>query len=86
LEPRPETSDALRDLGKYGDTAVADSLNDVATHVQAVVPDLVGMSLGLVRGGLTFTLVASNETAARLDCVEYLDGGPCVAAGHSGDV
>jgi hypothetical protein len=58
LEPRPETSDALRELGKYGDTAVADSLNDVA----------------------------SNERAARRDCVEYLDGGPCVAAGHSGDV
>jgi hypothetical protein len=69
LEPTPETSDALQELGKYGDTAVAGSLNDVATHVQAVVPDLVGMSLGLSRGGLTFALVASTETPARLRAV-----------------
>ncbi len=86
LEPTPETSEALRELGKYGDTAVADSLTEMATHVQSVVPDLVGLSLGMVQEGLTFTLVASNETAARLDAVQYLDGGPCVAAGHSGKV
>lgn len=86
MEPTPETSDALEQLGRYGDTAVEDSLYDMADNVQAVVPDLVGLSLGMVRDGLTFTLVSSNETAARLDAVQYLDGGPCVAAGHSGDV
>ena len=57
----------------------------MATHVRAVVPDLDGTKLGLVRGGLTFTLVASNETAARLDTMQYLYGVPRLAAGHSRD-
>jgi GAF domain-containing protein len=45
-----------------------------------VIPELVGLSLGLVEDGLTLTLVASVEQLAALDAVQYLDGGPCVAA------
>jgi GAF domain-containing protein len=86
LEPVPETSAALRELGKYGDTAVADSLFAMGARMQAVVPHLVGVSLALVQEGLSFTLVASNETAARLDAIQYIDGGPCVAAGYTGEV
>jgi GAF domain-containing protein len=42
------------------------------------VPQVVGLSLGLVREGVTFTLVASNSGLGALDATQYLDGGPCV--------
>src|SRR4051812_7228736 len=51
-------------------------------RVGEVVPETVGLSLGLVEDGLTFTLVASNQTIAGLDAAQYVDGGPCVAAAH----
>jgi hypothetical protein len=86
LEPIPPTSETLRELGKYGDTEVADVLLGMGTRMTAVVPELVGLSLALVKEGLTFTLVASNELVAQLDAVQYLGGGPCVAAEQSGEV
>ena len=43
-----------------------------------VVPDLVGLSLGLSREGVTFTLVASSSGTAVVDAAQYVDGGPCV--------
>src|SRR3954447_15950930 len=52
----------------------------MARRVRGVVPELVGLSLGVIEDGLTLTLVASVEQLAALDAVQYLDGGPCVAA------
>lgn len=80
MEPIPETLEAIKELAKYGDTEIATELDRMARRVQEVVPQIVGLSLGLVEDGLTFTLVSSNERAAGLDAVQYVDGGPCVAA------
>jgi GAF domain-containing protein len=80
VEPIPETLEALKELTKYGDTEVATELHTMGNRVQRLVPEIVGLSLTLIDDGLTFTLVSSNEHIAGLDAVQYLDGGPCIAA------
>jgi GAF domain-containing protein len=82
VEPTPETFEAIQELSKYGDTEVADELLEMGRRVRQVVTETVGLSLGLVEDGLTFTLVSSDETIAGLDAAQYVDGGPCVAAAH----
>jgi GAF domain-containing protein len=80
VEPLPATSDALRALTAQGDAALVVQLYSMAHRVQALVPDLLGLSLGTIEDGLTLTLVSSPEQLAALDAVQYLDGGPCVAS------
>lgn len=80
VEPIPETLEALKELTKYGDTEVATELHTMGIRVQKLVPEIVGLSLTLLDDGLTFTLVSSDEHIAGLDAVQYLDGGPCIAA------
>jgi transcriptional regulator with GAF, ATPase, and Fis domain len=80
VEPIPETLEALKELTKYGDTEVATELHTMGRRVQKLIPEIVGLSLTLIDDGLTFTLVSSNENIAGLDAVQYLDGGPCIAA------
>jgi GAF domain-containing protein len=80
LEPLPETSEALRMLAVQGETTLATHLHELAHRVKALVPDLVGLSLGVAADGVTLTLVASADLLAGLDAVQYLDGGPCVEA------
>jgi GAF domain-containing protein len=50
------------------------------------VPATVGLSLALLKDGLTLTLVASSDQISALDAVQYLDGGPCVEAAHEARV
>ena len=78
MEPLPETAEALRELARQGEASLGIELYSMANRVRELVPDLVGLSLGLVSGGLTLTLVASAEQVAALDAAQYLDGGPCV--------
>jgi GAF domain-containing protein len=85
MEPIPETRLALERLGRYGDSALQDDLTEIAAMVVAVVPGIVGFSLGLVRQGVTFTYVATSETVASLDAVQFIDGGPCVDAVSAGE-
>ena len=62
-----------------------------AEQVEGVVPNLVGLSVAMVREGLTFTLAATQEQIAILDAIQYVFGGPCVDAAlhgstvHGGD-
>lgn len=49
-----------------------------------IVPECVGLSLALLRYGLTFTLAASDAMIAGLDAVQYLDGGPCIDGAADG--
>ena len=85
MEPIPETRQALERLGQYGDSALQDDLTDIAATVLAAAPGIVGFSLGLVREGVTFTYVATSETVASLDAVQFVDGGPCVDAVGAGE-
>jgi GAF domain-containing protein len=80
MEPLPQTIEALRELARQGEVSLGIELYAMARRVRGVVPELVGLSLGVIEDGVTLTLVASTEQLAALDAVQYLDGGPCVAA------
>ncbi len=80
VEPLPETTEALRELALQGEASLGVELYALARRVRAVVPDLVGLSLGVVADGVTLTLVSSADELAALDAVQYLDGGPCPTA------
>jgi len=83
VEPLPETLKAFAELARHGSTDLVVVVLAMGRQVQDIVPECVGLSLALFDEGLTFTLVASAEQIAGLDAVQYLDGGPCVAAAHN---
>jgi hypothetical protein len=85
MEPLPETVAAVRRLAEYGDTEIAVELFRIGREVEQVVPEIIGVSLGLPADEFTFTLVASSEEVRQLDATQYLDDGPCVEALHTGD-
>lgn len=85
MEPVPETMEAIRELAQYGDTEPAVALLRMGRLVKQLVPECVGLSLGLLDDNLTFTLVATDQDIASLDAVQYLDGGPCVDAAERGE-
>jgi len=80
VEPLPQTAEALRELARLGEESLGHAFYATSTKVRAVVPELVGLSLAVLEDDVTLTLVASTERLAGLDAVQYLDGGPCVAA------
>lgn len=81
----PETRMVLNQLIRTGETDIADALQQLASRIQALIPDLVGLSLGQSQSGLVFTLAASSLEAAGIDAGQYLDGGPCVDASADGN-
>jgi GAF domain-containing protein len=78
LEPMPETREALREFMSLQGPDVENLLTELGRHATRIVPELVGLSLGLAEDGLTFTLLAASPAVAALDAMQYLDGGPCV--------
>ena len=81
MEPIPETRDAIDEFGPFMyEDDLLDKLREMARRVQEIVPACVGLSLAYREHGVTFTLVASDGLIAALDGLQYLDGGPCVAA------
>ncbi|WP_246861785.1 ANTAR domain-containing protein [Nocardioides sp. SYSU D00065] len=87
MEPIPETVEVLRDLdGASGAGSLLDRLCGLADRAQAVVPDLVGVSIARQQEGLSFTLVATDRDIAVLDAVQYVAGGPCVDSAEAEEV
>jgi GAF domain-containing protein len=86
MEPIPETREALRGLTSTSRSDVEASMRRLADLVVELVPSGVGLSLSVAEGGLTFTMVATDQRAAALDGVQYLDGGPCVDSAATGDL
>ena len=84
MEPLPETREALNEFLSL-DLDPEELLDRLGRATSRIVPEIVGLSVGLVREQLTFTLVASDREIAVLDASQYLDGGPCVevAQGHA---
>src|SRR4051794_24986129 len=78
MEPIPQTKDALVQIWNEDAGDLEQRLLGMARVARSIVPDLVGLSLGLVHEGLTFTLVASDGEIAGIDAAQYLDGGPCL--------
>lgn len=86
MEPIPETAEALDEFLGYDDTQLGDTLMRMGRLARAIAPDCVGLSLGLVRDDLTFTLVASGVDIAAVDAAQYLDDGPCLQTSRSSEV
>jgi GAF domain-containing protein len=84
VEPTPETRHALERFSQAGEDTIPTELGRMGRRALEIVPECVGLSLGLFRYGLTFTLAATSDEVAGLDAVQYLDGGPCVDAAHDG--
>ena len=80
LEPLPETREALLSLGRWSDRDLTAELIHQGEMAEDIVPNLVGLSLALVRDGLTFTIAATSEQLTLLDAIQYAFGGPCVEA------
>jgi GAF domain-containing protein len=80
VEPIPETREALDELTRQGDPEIGIALDRMGVKAREIVPACVGLSLSILDEELTFTLIASSEEMAGLDAVQYIDGGPCVAA------
>ena len=78
-EPIPPTDKALDEFDATGGAPnLRNDLVQLATRAQAVVPELIGVSIAALRDGLTFTLMASDAEIAALDAIQYAAGGPCV--------
>jgi GAF domain-containing protein len=80
VEPLPETQAALSELTWAEPSDASVELQHQVERAKEIVPELVGVSVTMLHDALTFTFVASSETIAILDAVQYLDGGPCVEA------
>ena len=76
MEPLPEARQALDECISLGDIAPEELLGKLGTAVSRIVPEVVGLSVGLVQDELTFTLVASTYEIAVLDASQYLAGDP----------
>lgn len=81
MEPIEGTRQALEALQTEGVRVEAD-LRLMSEQARRIVPDLVGLSLADLVGGLSFTLVATDSAISTLDAMQYLDGGPCIEAVH----
>ncbi|MBF4766177.1 hypothetical protein ISU10_00165 [Nocardioides agariphilus] len=55
----PETREALREFMSLQGPDVENLLTELGRHATRIVPELVGLSLGLAEDGLTFTLLAA---------------------------
>ena len=78
MEPLPETREALAEYVSLRSPDADALVEDLGRRAGEIVPDLVGLSVGLDREGLTFTLVSTSEGVAALDAAQYVEGGPCV--------
>jgi GAF domain-containing protein len=84
VEPIPQTREVLEQMLRVGEKAVPTELMRIGRRAVEIVPECVGLSLGLLRDGLTFTLASSSVTIAGLDAVQYVDGGPCIDGAADG--
>jgi GAF domain-containing protein len=82
MEAIPEVREAATRLA-----ALADETLDLVQRLEAVsalaltlLPSCVGVSITVVVDGDPFTVTATPADIASLDAIQYLDGGPCVAA------
>jgi GAF domain-containing protein len=80
MEPTEESARTIEAFAEYGVSGLPEMLAESGRRVRQIVPAIWGMSVTLNDGDLTFTLVASSPEVAALDGVQYVAGGPCVAA------
>ena len=61
MEPLPETEEALDEYLEEDDSDLRAVLLELGRRAVELVPSCVGLSLGMVKDGLTFTLVATER-------------------------
>ncbi len=89
MQPLPETAAALAALAVAtddGDDALVEEFDHAAATTRRIAPECVGLTLTFVQDGVSFTWVATDLDSAALDAIQYLEGGPCVAAVEQGSV
>jgi GAF domain-containing protein len=89
VQPLPETAAALAALAVATDDtddALVEEFDKAAATTRRIAPECVGLTLTFVQDGVSFTWVATDLDAAALDAIQYLEGGPCVAAVEQGSV
>src|SRR3982751_1652431 len=78
VEPLPETREALAEYVSLRGPDVDELVDHLGRKASDLVPQLIGLSVGLNQEGLTFTLVATGDGVAVLDAAQYVETGPCV--------
>jgi hypothetical protein len=86
FRPIGASREAFDWLGGYGDVQVEQSMATIGARVRGIVPECVALSISMTEDDLTFTLMCDKPGAALLDAMQYLDGGPCVAAVDRGSL
>ncbi len=89
MQPLPETAAALAALAVATDDrddALVEEFDHAAATTRRIAPECVGLTLTFVQDGVSFTWVATDLDSAALDAIQYLEGGPCVAAVTQGSV
>ena len=82
MEPLPETREALAEIVRLEDPDPEEFLEALGVAVRRIVPELIGLSVGLTKEDVTFTLVASDDEVAALDAAQDVASGPCVEVGE----
>ncbi len=80
MRPIPETQAVFDHLTAAGEPELPVALLDVASRIETIVPECIGLSFSVVAEGFTMTLLATDVPTAQLDASQYLDDGPCLAA------
>ncbi len=89
MQPLPETVAALAALALATDDtddALAEEFDQAAATTHRIAPECVGLTLTFVQDEVSFTWVATDLDSAALDAIQYLEGGPGVAAAKQGAV
>jgi GAF domain-containing protein len=87
MKPIPATVEAVNELDpSFEPVDFPAHLCGLASQAEAIVPELVGVSIARPDHGLTFTLVATTDLIAVLDAIQYLAGGPCVHGAETSQV
>lgn len=87
MQPLPETAAALAALAVATDDtddALVEEFDHAAATTRRIAPECVGLTLTFVQDEVSFTWVATDLDSAALDAIQYLEGGPCVAAVEQG--
>ena len=79
MEPVPESDEALEQLSGVA-PHLRSLLMSAATRAAEILPECVGVSVTLYERGTPFTVTVTPPGMAEVDAVQYLEGGPCVAA------
>ncbi len=84
MEPLPETREVLQRLATISQVDLTAAMRAEIEQVLQSVPGCVGLSVTLREHELTFTWLATDDRVRLLDAAQFIAGGPCETAAHTG--